>query len=62
MFERDGGSARRERGARRSREIHTAHLLLGILVKTQGPAFKVLHEAGVPAAELRSLLARRSAE
>ena len=43
-----------------SREIHTAHLLLGILVRTQGAALRVLHDAGVTAAELRSLLARRS--
>jgi len=45
-----------------SRKIHTAHLLLGILVKTQGAAFRVLHEAGVTAAGLRSLLVGRSAE
>jgi ATP-dependent Clp protease ATP-binding subunit ClpC len=40
-----------------SREIRTAHLILGILSATQGVAFDVLHDAGVRLAELRALLA-----
>jgi ATP-dependent Clp protease ATP-binding subunit ClpC len=44
-----------------SKEIRTAHLILGILSATQGVAFDVLHDAGVRLPELRALLAQPSA-
>jgi ATP-dependent Clp protease ATP-binding subunit ClpC len=45
-----------------SHEIRPIHLLLGILVTTEGAGFRALNDAGVTAGELRSLLASPSAE